>query len=251
VSYAGCGGPDPSEPPEPLASLPEGQEDFEAMAVEFLWRWTGKTLGTCRVAVELCRDDCTDGQSTYFGSGPGPSGLWRPVLIDGGWYNISCGRCGDRCGCGDAGLRLPGPVSSVVSVVENGQTLPASGYSLNRDFLVRTDGRRWAPCQTVVTYERGVAVPVGGQIAAGVLALELAKGACNDNSCRLPKRLQTVSRQGVTVAMLDSFDDIDKGHTGIFLIDSWVSSMTKPKVRPTVLSPDKPRHASRRSTWTI
>jgi hypothetical protein len=102
----------------------------------------------------------------------------------------------------------------------------------------------------VVTYVRGVRVPEGGEIAAGVLALELAKAACNDNTCQLPKRMQTMTRQGVTVAMLDSFDDVDKGHTGIWIIDSWVASMTKTPVRPTVLSPDKPRHATRRSTWT-
>lgn len=251
VSYAGCGGAEETDPPEPLASLPEGREKFEAMAVQYLWRWTGKTLGTCRVAVELCRENCTDGRSTFNGSGPGVGGMWRPVIIDGGWVNIGCSLCGDRCGCGDiGGLVLPGPVSAVVSVVEDGETLPASGYSLNRNVLYRLDGRRWAPCDTVVTYDRGVPVPEGGEIAAGVLALELAKAACNDNTCQLPRRMQTMSRQGVTVAMLDSFEDIDKGHTGIWIIDSWIASMTKPKVRPSVLSPDQPRHATRRSTWT-
>lgn len=250
VSYAGCGGPDPLDPPEPLASLPEARETFESMAVQFLWRWTGKTLGTCTVAVELCRENCTEGRSSFNGSGPGVgSQMWRPVIIDGGWTNIGCGLCGDRCGCGGAGgLVLPGPVSRVVSVVEDGTTLPASGYTLNRNVLHRIGGV-WAPCDTVVTYERGVPVPAGGEIAAGVLALELAKGACNDNTCQLPKRFQTISRQGVTVAALDSFEDVDKGHTGIFLIDSWVASMTRPPVRPSVLSPDIPRHATRRSTW--
>jgi hypothetical protein len=250
VSYAGCGNPEPTDPPEPLASLPEGVEKFEAMAVDYLWRWTGKTLGTCEVSVELCRDDCTDGRSSFFGSGPHVGGMWRPVIVDGAWTNISCGMCGDRCGCGGAGgLVLPGPVSAVVSVVEDGETLPASGYSLNRNVLYRVGGV-WNPCDTVVKYNRGVTVPAGGEIAAGVLALELAKASCNDNTCQLPKRLQTITRQGVTVAMLDSFDDVDKGHTGIWIIDSWVASMTKPKVRPSVLSPDKPRHAARRSTWT-
>jgi hypothetical protein len=250
VTYAGCGGPDPTEPPEPLLSLPEARETFESMAVGYLWRWTGKSLGVCTITVELCREDCTDGRSSFFGSGPGIGTRWRPVIIDGSWTNIGCGICGDVCGCGGAGgLVLPGPVARVVSVVEDGVTLPASGYSVVRNTVRRNEGR-WDPCSTVVTYDRGVTVPEGGSVAAGVLALELAKASCNDNSCRLPQRFQSITRQGVTVAMLDSFDDIDKGHTGIWIIDSWVASMTKPKARPTVLSPDKPRHATRRTTWT-
>src|SRR3546814_4772015 len=50
-------------------------------------------------------------------------------------------------------------------------------------------------------------------ISAGRLANELAKAACNDKSCGLPQRVQSITRQGVTVAVLDSFDDIDTGHT--------------------------------------
>jgi hypothetical protein len=47
--------------------------------------------------------------------------------------------------------------------------------------------------------------------------------------------------------MLDAFDDIEKGHTGIWIIDSWVTSITQPPARSVVLSPDVPR-SYRRTT---
>src|SRR3546814_17185264 len=84
---------------------------------------------------------------------------------------------------------------------------------------------RWPTCQNMnladgaedtwsVTYVKGYAVPKGGQVAAGMLAVELAKAACNDKTCGLPRRVQSVTRQGVTVAVLDAFDDIDEGQIG-------------------------------------
>ena len=170
---------------------------------------------------------------------------WSPASL-----GVSCSGCGDRCGCGGAApLIIPGPVDHIISITENGVTLPPSAYDVeNGNRLMRLDGNRWAPCNLEIDYGRGVAVPVGGQVSAGILANELAKAACGDKSCALPRRVQTIARQGVTIAMLDAFDDIDKGHTGIWTIDSWLASVTKPVRRSTVLSPDTPR-APRQRTW--
>lgn len=258
ISYAECDTAEPGGLPEPLASMPaSGVEAFEGMAAEYLWRWTGKSLGLCEVTIRPCRQDCEEGVSTFWGSGPvpgpmGPRASWGPVLVDGLWYNVGCGRCGDQCGCGGAApLRIPGPVEGVSSVLEGDVTLDPTTYHVeNNTLLVRTDGGHWNPCALEITYTRGVAVPYGGQVAAGVLAVELAKAACGDKDCQLPKRVQTVTRQGVMIAMLDAFDDVDKGHTGIWIIDSWLSSMTRAPVRSKVLSPDLPRHSPRRTTWT-
>lgn len=253
VSYAACA-PDGGLP-EPLASMPSsGVTNFETMAATYLWNWTGKALGLCEVTISPCRADCTAGMSSYWGSGPkaGPfGGTWTPVIIDGLWFNVGCGICGDTCGCDSVSpLAIPGPVDSVSEIKVDGEVLNAEVYYVdNNSLLVRTDGQRWAPCGLEITYERGVAVPIGGQIAAGVLANELAKAACGDKTCGLPQRVQTITRQGVTVALLDAFDDIDKGHTGIWLIDSWLASMMQPPPPSRVLSPDMPRHSPRRKTW--
>jgi hypothetical protein len=100
-----------------------------------------------------------------------------------------------------------------------------------------------------VDYLLGQPVPIGGQIAAGVLACELAKAACSDGSCQLPQRIQTITRQGVTIAMIDSFDDVSHGATGIWIIDSWVSSIVNTPVPSRVYSPDIPRPRHRSQTW--
>lgn len=250
LSFAGCAG---GTPPAIWAGAPEESRDlFARMAAEYLWRWTGRTLGVCEVTVRPCRQDCPDGRSTFHGSGPSGSLRWQPVLIGGEWFNLGCGSCGDACDCYGAtsALRLPGPVASVVEVNLDGEILdPDTAYRLEGDRLYRVDGKGWPTCQNMaaapgepgawtITYEHGVPVPPGGQVAAGLLAIELLKAACGDKSCGLPQRVQTVTRQGVSVAVLDSFDDIDKGHTGIWLIDSWVASMSQPPRRSVVLSPD-------------
>lgn len=250
IAYPGC---TPGEPiPEPLSSLPASGM-VEQMAVSYLWNWTGKNYGVCTHTVRPCRQDCMDGVSSWNGSGPytGVGTPWTPVIVDGLWFNVGCGVCGDRCGCdGHAPLRLPGPVADVQAVIEDGAVLDPATYRVdNNTLLVRTDGRAWSPCGLEITYGIGVAVPEGGQVAAGVLANELAKAACGDKSCGLPQRVQTITRQGVSIAMLDAFDDIDKGHTGIWLIDSWIASVTRAPLRARVLSPDVPRQSPRRTTW--
>lgn len=98
------------------------------------------------------------------------------------------------------------------------------------------DDRCWPTCQRLdlpttepgtfaVTYRRGVSVPHGGQVAAWMLACELAKAWCGSDDCALPKRVQTITRQGVTMALLDDGAGLERGRTGIFLVDSWVASI--------------------------
>jgi hypothetical protein len=236
-------------------------------AVTYLWNWTGKVFGTCEVTVRPCRAGC-DSESTYRGVAGSPSllptvgGLWEPVLVAGVWRNLSCGLCkGDRCSCDEvASVRLPHPVSAVSSVVIDGVELDAGAYRVdNHALLVRDDGGQWPACQNMglpdgepgtwsVTFTWGWPVPAHGQLAAGVLACELGKARVNDDSCLLPQRLQTVTREGVTVAVMDPFDGLEDGKTGIWLIDSWVDSIRKPPARSAVYSPDR-RQGGRVTTF--
>lgn len=249
VNYAACdGGCDPLE-----RLTAEQQADFEQAAVDMLWRWTGRRFGTAAATIRPCRQNC----------GRLPSDGWVPTLLNGQWYNVSCGQCGDSCGCNFGGsvLRFGKRVSSVTSIVIDGATLAASAYRVDDGvLLVRQDGGVWPFCQDMskpagqpdtwtITAEFGEPVPVGGQLAAGKLACELAKAASGASNCELPQRWQTISRQGVTItAALDTFEDIDKGHTGIWLIDSWVASVTKASRGFSMASPDlKP---AGRQTWT-
>lgn len=254
---------------DPLDNLStEDRALVEAMATDYLWRWSGRKFGACPVTIRPCKQDCTEGASTFYGSGPytdvGPStGGWRPVIIDGAWYNLSCGRCGDQCSCTyTPTIELPGPVASIEEVTIDGEVLDPAAYRVdNYRYLIRTDGGDWPSCQNMaaspgdpdtftITCTRGTPVPAGGQVAAGVLACEFAKALCKDSTCALPQRLQSITRQGVSVAVLDAFDDIDTGHTGIWIIDSWLASVTKPPIRSRVYSVDRPRERNRRTTWT-
>lgn len=298
--WSGCGGEDPEGHPrcEPLASMtPEEVAFFVTMASDFLRQWTAGRYGTCPVTIRPCRQECHEGRSSFLGGGPGGSGGFTPVLIGGDWYNITCGVCGDRCGCGDTvpALRLPGPVHSVERVVIGREVLPADAYAVdNSGLLLRLDGQPWPACQDMsapsapaeplvtgivpdagppegggtvtvsgagflepdpddpapltfeVTYLRGLDVPHGGRVAAGVLACELAKDACGDRSCRLPRRVSSVDRQGVSIV---DFSALDKGQTGIWLIDHWLSSVTDAPQRARVLSPDRPGTRGRTRTW--
>jgi hypothetical protein len=243
---------------------------FEQMAIDFLSNWTGGLYGLCPVVIRPCRSDCGGSVDAFWGFGPytrGSSmprrGRWGPALIGGAWFNLSCGTCGDDCSCGlgAPSLRLPGPVSSVEEVLIDGTPLPASAYRVdNHSLLVRLDGQGWPACQDMaapvtaantwqVSYTRGTEVPVGGQVAAGALACELAKAATNDRTCQLPQRVQTIARQGVTVQLLDMFTDVEKGGTGIWVVDSWVASVTKSPRHSKVYSPDIPHPRHRVTTW--
>lgn len=236
------------------------QASIQKMAIELLWNWTGRKYGLCEETVRPCRIECTSGDSTFWGSSnrPGYIGGWHPVLLDGKWYNLGCGICGSNsCNCGTdlaLALELPGPVDSIEEIYIHGELLDEEDYELRDGVLYRVDGGYWPACNNSiddpteegstswsVKYKRGIPVPEAGKLAATTLACELAKSMCGDNTCRLPRRLQSITRQGVTVAVLDGFENLEEGFTGIWEIDSWISS-TRYGIGslPQVFSPDIP-----------
>jgi len=233
---------------------------IEEMAVELLWRWTNRAFGVCSI---VARPQRTCYQSSFWGWGPysGGSMSWHssPVsqwVLSGGDVSafVACGTCGaiGTCTCtGMTSVKLPGPVVSVSAVTIDGVDFPEVNWSLDNGRLLRLDGSSWPATQNLelpdtevgtwsVSYSIGHPVPVGGQIAAGVFALELAKALCGDSGCQLPQRVRSITRQGISMAVLDGFDDLDKGRTGIYLVDSWVSSIVNPPMPSSVRSVDLP-----------
>ena len=230
-------------------------EDVREAATAYLWEWTHRAYGLCELTVRPCRQDCPEGDTTYLGAAGvptprGPNAAFHPVLVNGDWLNLSCGRCRGGCGCDALSqVRLPGPIDSVTKVLVDGVELQAAAYRVdNRTRVARTDGERWPVCQDLgkptsepgtwaITYLRGTPVPKGGEIAAAVLACEMAK-ALEGRECELPERVANVVREGVSMTILDAFEGLEAGRTGLWLVDSWVASVTKTRRRARVLSPD-------------
>lgn len=218
----------PYTPCEPvcdaLNSLPGAtQSEVIAWASGMLWAATGRLFGPCPTSVLPCDS-----------------------------WNVLCGSCHNtyrRCGCTSVPeIWIPGPVASVVSVVVDGVTLPASAYRIDDyEWLVRLDGGTWPsnpdqldPDGFRVDYNVGISPPAGAGIITGILACELAKVVCDDDSCRLPRRVQSVARQGVTV-------EFGEDGFGLPEVDNWVANALTPMLAGAVHSPDLA--TVRRTTW--
>lgn len=233
------------------AASPEQQAFASSVATEILWRLTSKRFGLCPTVVRPCRKTCASAS----GYGPlwGSASSFVPVLDGGQWLNTSCGKCRPGgCSCTELQeVLLPGPVDSITEVRVDGLVVPATAYQVHdHRLLVRTDGGEWPTCQDLtagpeeagaftVTYQLGIPVPPGGQYAAGVYACELL-AACVGGTCRLPKRVQTVTRQGVTLAFLDPGDYLKDGLTGVPEVDQWIRAVNPDQLRgrSRVYSPD-------------
>lgn len=178
---------------------------------------------------------------------------WLGPRIDAGpagGVAVACGGC-SRWSTG--GILLAGPVvwddTHPIEVTVDGVVLDAGSWVIvGGQTLVRTDGKVFPQCQDLsvaddqpgtckVTYTRGVAPPQSGVQAAISLAVEWAKlpdvgyitGA--DLECRLPQRLQTITRQGVTATVADNIAIIKDGGTGLTDVDLFIRAVNPYGVR--------------------
>ncbi|MEV0822534.1 hypothetical protein [Nonomuraea rubra] len=217
--------------------LTEAQRQFALdVAKEIVWRASGRRFGLCELKVRPCMAPCvTSNMPAYPVAGAGP---FSPIMRDGYWLNLACGTCSTDCHCGSlCEVALPGPVDSIVEVRLDGVVLPAADYVVfDHRMLARTGGECWPTCQDLtlpddeagtwsVTYRQGIPVPPGGQAAAAALACELGKACANVSGCRLPKRVQTITREGVTVGFLDPMTFLADGLTGLYEVDLWLRAV--------------------------
>jgi hypothetical protein len=99
-----------------------------------------------------------------------------------------------------------------------------------------------------VNYRQGVAVPSVLQSAAGELACEWAK-SCQGLPCRLPQRVTSVARQGVSISMVSVDELLKNGLTGVFTVDQTIRNFNPSGLthRLRISSPDDP--VIRYTTW--
>lgn len=233
------------------AELVGGQRSAYEFAVEMLNDLTLHQYGLCVRVARPCSAACAVGAGYMRADG----GWFRPYLYGGRVFNACGCQAATLCGCGDSRstVVLAGPVAEVVQVLVDGQVVDPDAYRVdNGTLLVRTDGGQWplrqdlaappsSPDTFAVTYMQGTALPRGGMVALRALMIELHKGLCGTPGCRLPSKVTSVVREGVTYSMMDDPTVLlDAGLTGISEVDVWLRSVNPhgTRTRMAVWSPD-------------
>lgn len=230
--------------------------DLQTAAAEFgallVWAATGRRYGACERTVRPCGEQRQWIPNGYFWS----EGTWRPYIFNGAWRN--CFGCGAGLGCctcePDHQVYLPAPINSIpaTGVSVDGEIVPVDSWRVdNSMWLVRTDGESWPNCQDynadsgagvfTVTYFQGLPVPSPLLRAAGELACEYAK-ACLGQACRLPSRATNITRQGVSMSLVNVDELLRAGLTGVQTVDQVITTFNpyglKSQMR--ISSPDLP-----------
>jgi len=158
-------------------------------------------------------------------------------------------------GCGSVSeLKLGVEILRTVTQVKiDGAVVPAAEYRVDDySYLVRLDpeGRGWPTCQRLdladteldtwsVDFTYGKDIPESGKRAAIDLACELAL-LCAGGDCRLPERITSLNRQGVSMAILDPFDFLERGKIGLYTVDLFLKTFNPKNLsrRAVIASPD-------------
>jgi|GEM_PF-936798 len=204
-----------------------------ASATEVLWQASLHRFGLCQVTLRPCRRDCYGAAWPHSGWWQWSGAQWpHPYLYQGQWFNLGCGGCGDNCSCTTLEeALLPAPVYDIVEVKVDGLPLDPSDYRLDGRLLVRVDGGRWPLCNDLsladtetgtwsVTTRFGAPPTTLARQAVGELACEMAR-ACVGEDCRLPKNVQQLVRQGVTISFPENEDIVRRGYFGSMFLQTY------------------------------
>jgi hypothetical protein len=231
--------------------------ELQTAAAEYgslvLWAATGRRFGLCERTVRPCGRSLTHPMADgYYWS----DGTWMPYIFNGLWRNCAgCGASFGCCSCEPAcQVWLPGPVYSIpaTGVTVGADIIPVDAWRVdNGQWLVRTDGECWPECQDYntdsgdtffqVTYFKGLVVPSVLLRAAGELACEWARG-CSGADCRLPQRVTSLTRQGMSVSMVDLDTLLAHGLTGVATVDQVIRQFNPYGLpsKMSIASPDWP-----------
>jgi len=197
-------------------------------ATEILWALSGRRYLVCPVSVRPCVTRCSTipvGWSMWGVGTPWPES-YRLLAA------LQCHCPPESCGCvALPTVVVPGPIFRMTAVWVDGQQLPSTAYRVDSGSrLTRLDGQQWPACSDlaagptdpgsfIIDYERGRQPPEMLREAARVLACELVKSCTPGADCALPQRVTSITRQGVSFAMLDPMDFMDNGRTGLYAVD--------------------------------
>lgn len=235
----------PADIPEPFRPLGSDEEWEEVLlqASEILYYLSGRRFigGGCTETAILRAHPPGPGEGSWpYHQTWGACPCWLRASIIDGWLSPFDSWTGRHYG--QFAIRLPrAPVTAVTAVLQNG--LPFTDFRVGRNgYLERTDGKPWQMCDdsTQIVYTFGDAPPEGGVRAAVRLAIEFMRSRNAPDDCQLPERVQSITRQGITVAVLDPQDFLTEGRVGLYEVDLWlaaVNPLSRPQ-RARVFSPD-------------
>ena len=126
------------------------------------------------------------------------------------------------------------PVNTITQVKVDGSPLVTGGYRVDDNRRLVRLGGTWPRCNDLnkddtqigtwsVTATYGEDVPEGGKWAVGELACELIR-AFKGEECRLPRTVTSLARQGVSIQFPDVASLFEKGRTGLYLVDLFISA---------------------------
>jgi len=228
------------------ANTEYAQEACE-VASYLMWAMSGRKYTGVTTVTEryVCK-----ARDYYFG---GSSKNTQAVLAGDNVYNIPAGTTDDLLELTADGLspesrlRLRGrPVSRILAIrsgVTNELLSESSYYLVDHSTIQIQVGAAWTPCNVEVTYTYGTVPPTAGRMAARTLAIEFAKLWSDDETCALPQRVTSISRQGVSYTLLDSQDFIQEIRTGVYAVDLFLKTANPDgaRVKSRVFSVDTPR----------
>lgn len=233
---------------EDLGSYSNSEYAYEAVknASYLLWAMSGRKFSGITTVTERY----VSAYDPYLRLGAS-SLTYTPILVEGVVQNISsgffgAGTSGNYLGDGtssDSSLKLRG--RKVVKVHNlrdfQGNVIdPDDYYLVNNSTILASPSASWNTSNIEVTYTYGTPPPFAGKSAARVLATELVKLYENDDTCALPQRVTSISRQGVSYTVLDNQDFIDELKTGLYAVDLFLKTANpdKARARSKVFSPD-------------
>lgn len=225
---------------------PEVRASASALAIGIMWAATARRYGQCTVVVQPCHKPALLREyQTYPVTMPDYGAAY---VRSGNWYN-SCTGQEDCCSGCEVDLEGPTSTAGITEILINGIPLPDSAYIVqNSNILVRIDGECWPTCVNYsqqnppafqVEYLKGEPIPLRVQTAAERLACEFAKN-CVGTACALPRRLRSLSRQGVEVTVEELSTKPGEIRTGIPEVDM-IIALENPNgraQRSIVLTPD-------------
>ena len=237
--------------------------DMLMAATEILWSKSGRQFDSCTQVLRPCNKDCWGGVWPFGGGwGEWQTGWPYPYNFNGQWFNLGCGGCPGTCSCSVIyEAQMPAPIANIVEILIDGSPLVSGSYTVyDHQMLIRTDGQPWPMCNDLnlpntavgtwsVEVEFGTEVPKSGQLAVGELALQLINALCDVDACSLPKPVQQLVRQGVSLTFLDPNEIFADGRVGLYFCDLFISTFNPGGIPARAQVIDVDSRGPRRVTW--